>query len=336
MKVNKHLFLTFFVIIVLFSKAFAQDEETIFEPSGHAYAKIYSNFHYQLNFDDQESAFAVERAYFGYEYFISEYFTVNVKLDIGSPNQESPYDILKRYAYFKNAALIYKKEKFSFSFGLIDLYQFKIQEKFWGHRYIYKSFMDEHKFGASADLGANITYKFSEYILADFTVMNGEGYNQLQTDNTYKSGLGITMIPIKNLTARLYVDYTEQDEIQTTWSGFIGYKFKKVAKAGIEYNYQINNKYKKDQNLYGFSSYASWQVFEKWELFARYDKLWSNTIEGDPYEWNINKDGSAVIGGIQYSPHKSINIAANYQDWYPYAQNIENESFFYLNLEYKF
>jgi len=323
-------------ILVFFStELFSQEEENLFKPSGKMYGTVFSNFHYQIT-DENESAFAVERAYFGYKYFLSENFTMNLKLDIGSPNQESPYDILKRYAYFKNAALIYKKDKFTVSFGLIDLYQFKVQEKFWGHRYIYKSFMDQHKFGASADLGVSTEFQFNEFISADLTIMNGEGYNQLQTDNTYKTGLGVTIIPIEGLTARFYVDYTEQDEIQTTWSGFLGYDLKKIAKIGAEYNYQINNRYNSDHNLHGFSTYASYNVFEKWELFARYDKLWSNTIEEEPYDWNIDKDGSALIAGIEYSPIKNIKIAANYQDWYPYAQNLENESYFYLNLEYKF
>ena len=336
MKVNRHFFLITSLLLVFFSiNLYSQEEETKFNPSGKVYGKIFSNFHYQIS-EENESAFAVERAYFGYEHILSENFTVNLKLDIGSPNQESSYDILKRYAYFKNAALIYNKDKLTLSFGLIDLYHYKIQEKFWGHRYIYKSFMDEHKFGASADLGASASYKFNDFILADLTVMNGEGYNQLQTDNTYKTGFGITVLPLEGLTTRFYVDYTEQDEIQTTWSGFIGYNFKKIAKLGVEYNYQVNNKYVIDHDLQGFSSYASYNLFEKWELFVRYDKLWSNTIEGEPYEWNINKDGSAIIAGIQFSPIKNIRIAANYQDWYPYAQNLDNESYFYLNLEYKF
>lgn len=337
MKVNRRILLALAAILVLFpTNLFSQNEEKEFEPSGKVQVKIFSNFHYQLFTEDGESAFAVERAYFGYEYFLSENFNIIVKLDIGSPNQESQYDILKRYAYFKNAALIYNKDKLTISFGLIDLSQFKIQEKFWGHRYIYKSFMDEHKFGSSADLGAAAEYKFSDFISADITVMNGEGYNQLQTDNTYKTGLGITILPVKGLTTRLYVDYTEQEEIQTTWASFIGYNFKKIAQVGIEYNFQLNNNYKKDYNLQGFSGYASWQFIEKWQAFARYDKLWSNTLSGEPYDWNINKDGSAIIAGIQFSPLQNIKIAANYQDWYPYAQNLDNESYFYLNLEYKF
>ncbi len=337
MKTFQRSFLIALICIVFFSKfLYSQTEENTFIQSGHVYGRVFSNFHYQLFAEEQESAFAVDRAYFGYEHQISEVFAVNIKLDIGSPEQQSSYDILKRYAYFKNAALVYKKEKLTISYGLIDLHQFKVQEKFWGYRYLYKSFQDEHKFGSSADLGTSASYKFNDYISTDLTVMNGEGYNQLQSDNTYKTGFGITLNPFKGLTARIYVDYTEQEEIQTTIATFIGYSYKKTARIGVEYNYQENNKCVIDNNLYGLSVYGAFSFHEKWELFGRYDKLWSNTIEGDQYDWNINKDGSALITGIQYTAHKNVKIALNYQDWYPYVQNIENESFLFMNLEYKF
>ena len=334
---KNRLILVLAISLVLISNGlFSQEKENTFKPWGKINGTIFSNFHQQLFADNYESAFAVERAYLGYDHFLSENFTIYLKLDIGSPNQDTPYDILKRYAYFKNAAIGYKKDKLTLHFGLIDTYHFKNSEKFWGHRYIYKSFQDEHKFGNSADLGASVKYDFNDFISADFTVMNGEGYNQLQTDNTYKSALGITLNPVKNLTARFYVDYIEQKEMQTTWSSFIGYDFNKKVVIGAEYNIQLNNKFSKDHNLNGFSGFASYNITEKWQIFGRYDKLWSNTIEGEPYQWNINKDGSAIIGGVQFIPHKNIRIAANYQDWYPYAKNIENESYFYLNLEYKF
>ncbi|MEE4197238.1 MAG: hypothetical protein V2I54_06310 [Bacteroidales bacterium] len=331
---KKNLLIT--VFFLCFSTHLTSQEIKNFTPSGFFYGTVFSNFHYQLDTRSNESAFEVQRAYLGYTYHLSPNYSVNIKLDIGSPEQESPYDILKRYAYFKNAELIYRYNKLTLNFGLIGLYQFKVQEKFWGHRYIYKSFQDQHKFGNSADLGISATYTFNDYFAADFSVMNGEGYNQLQIDNSYKSALGLTIKPIKKLTIRLYADYIEHEEIQTTWSSFIGYQYKQLAKIGAEYNFQSNSGFRKDRNQNGFSGYASVNISKKLELFGRFDKLWSNTITGEPYNWNITRDGSAIIGGIQYNPIENIKIAANYQDWYPYAKNLANESYFYLNLEYKF
>jgi hypothetical protein len=49
--------------------------------------------------------------------------------------------------------------------------------------------------------------------------------------------------------------------------------------------------------------------------------------------WNLQEDGSAIISGIQYTPIKHVKIALNYQDWVPYAANMDNESYVFLNLE---
>jgi hypothetical protein len=193
---KKNLLIT--IILLFYSNYLSSQEFENFTPSGFFYGTVFSNFHYQLNAEN-ESAFEVQRAYLGYTYLLTENYSINIKLDIGSPEQESPYDILKRYAYFKNAELIYNYQKLTINAGLIDLYHFKIQEKYWGHRYIYKSFQDKHKFGNSADLGVSASYKFNNFFAADITVMNGEGYNQLQTDNSYKSALGFTVKPLTNL-----------------------------------------------------------------------------------------------------------------------------------------
>lgn len=334
----KRYSLTIIVLVGLNTfRTIAQENiDTEFKPSGNFSANVFSNFHVHLNSTELESAFEVQRAYFGYTYRMSENFTAILKLDIGSPNQTSQYDLLKRYAYFKNAGLVYHKNKLTLSFGLIDLFQFKIQDHIWAHRYIYQSFQDLYKFGSSADLGLSAEYKMNDYFSADFSVMNGEGYNQLQTDNAYKSALGLTIFPVKNVIVRLYADYIEKDEIQTTWSSFIAYDFNKKATIGIEYNLKLNYNYNIDQKLSGISTYASYEISKMVQIFGRFDKLWSNKIEGEPYQWNINKDGSAIIGGIQVTPIKNIRIAINYQDWVPYANNIENEYSLYFNLEFKF
>ena len=260
-----YLSLNILFILTYSVSAFSQDKSQNFIEKGKFYGDIFGNFHTQINSDQNESAFAIDRASFGYKYLLSENFSINLRLDIGSPNQDSQYDILKRYAYFKNAELNYKKGNLTLKAGIISLAQFKIQENFWGHRYIYKSFQDKHKLGNSGDIGIYFAYAFSKLLSIDFSVMNGEGYHQLQADNTYKGGVGITFKPIKGLTARLYSDFMDKRELQSTIASFIGYQYKELAKIGFEYNYQMNNKYETDHNLYGFSTYASYNINKKWE-----------------------------------------------------------------------
>ncbi len=320
--------------LLAFLESKAQDS-TFTKVRGSVYGKIFANYHMGLNETDV-TAFEIKRAYFGYKASLSKYFNANVKLDIGSPDDLSDYSIIRRYAYFKNAYVNYTRNKLKVYFGLIDLLQFKYQEEYWAHRYIQKSFCDEYKFGSSADLGAQVIYKFTDWFSADFTVMNGEGYTKLQSDNTLKSGMGMTFVPYKNFILRVYGDLSEKEEIQTTLSTFIGYKLTDKLIGGFEYNWLFNDNYNSDHNRYGYSVYMSYNPFKKFQIFARYDNVESNILTDEYIPWDLSSDGSSVIAGVQYAPIKYVKIALDYQDWYPLAENEANEQYVYLNLLIKF
>ncbi len=328
-----------FVSVVLFllpgmASSYAQKLDSIpFFKNTDFIGKVYSHFRSSLN--SQNTGFDVTRAYLGFESHVSNDLSIILKLDIGSPEDLSEYSRIKRYAYFKNAALKYQHNDLSLSFGIIDMLQFKFQEKFWDHRYLYKSFMDEHRFGSSADIGAQAAYKVNSWFSGDLTFSNGEGYSKLQLDNSFKTGLGATFLPVKGLSVRLYYSFIGKDDVlQSTPSIFLGYTIAGF-KIGGEFNYRINDANKENRNKWGYSFYSMYKFAKKWEVFARYDILTSSSLDGEDYGWNYARDGSAIIAGIQYRPIKYVNIALNYQDWYPYPQNLVNESFIFLSLEFK-
>ena len=331
----KRIKLTFIVSLLLLTGIKAQEATTSeeFIPSGKPSVKIFTNAHSTFIDGDNTSAFEIKRAYFGYSYNFSENFSTKITLDVGDPKDGGK---LQMTAYLKNAALIYKKGKFTANFGLIGLYGFKTQEKQWGYRYIYKSFQDEHKFGSSADLGANFKYKFSEFISADMMILNGEGYKNLQSDNTYKGALGVTITPVKNLNIRVYYDLMSTDIAQQTIALFAGYKADKF-RVGAEFNMQQNHDLIKDQNLNGASVYSTVVASKKINFFGRVDNLTSvigKDANGNP--WNINKDGQAYIFGLEYTPVKGVKIAPNFQGWNPSKDGADFETSIYLNLEIKF
>jgi len=311
-------------------------QESSEPPPGKVSAKIYSHFNFSLDAENPSSAFEVKRAYFGYDRVLNDHFSAEVKLDIGSPDDVSEYSLIRRYTYFKNAYLSYRTGHIRTWFGLFDMLQFKIQERFWGYRYLYKSYMDEHSFGPSADLGAGIRYTPSEIWSADLILSNGEGYKNLQFDNIYKVGAGITLNPIQNLTLRAYYAiHTSREAPQMTISGFAGYQ-KEKWRIGGEYNLQRNYRFNEDHNRYGYSLYATYVFSDRWELFARYDQLYSNILPEQEVPWNLARDGSAIITGIQFTPIRYLHVALNYQDWVEYAENGGSEPFLYLNLEIVF
>lgn len=302
---------------------------------GDVSAKIFTHFNISLDPDNKATAFEVKRAYFGYKRELDSHFSAEVKLDIGSIDDESEFSLIRRYTYFKNAYISYKTGHIKTWFGLLDMLQFKLQERFWGYRYLYRSYMDEYRFGPSADLGAGIQYSPSKRFTADLVFSNGEGYHKFQFDNVYRIGAGVTLNPVPGLTLRSYYTIHTREVHQMIFSGFIGYKFEKL-RIGCEYNHQLNYKFNQDHNRYGYSLYSTYEFSHKWELFARYDQLYSNVLPEEDLPWNLSKDGSAIIGGIQLTPLEYIHLSLNYQDWVEYAQNGGSEPYLYLNIEILF
>ncbi len=313
----------------------SQENDAENQAPGTVSAKIYTHFNLSLDKNNPATAFEVRRAYFGYKRELDSHFSAEVKLDIGSVDDQSEFSLIRRYTYFKNAYLSYKNGSFTTWFGLMDMLQFKVQEKFWGYRYLYKSYMDEYRFGSSADLGAGIQYAPGKRFTADLILSNGEGYKNLQFDNNYRLGAGITLLPATGLTLRAYYTVNTSKVHEMIFSGFIGYTYKKFRMGG-EYNHQLNYKFNQDHNRYGYSLYSTFVWSEKWEVFARYDQLYSNILPEEEVPWNLSDDGSAIIAGIQFSPIQYVHLALNYQDWVQYAQNGGSAPFLYLNIEVVF
>ncbi len=325
-------FLSLFLILICPVFVHSQDKE--FEPKGKPFATIFANFHQGIGESD-DAAFELVRGYIGYEYHFSPKFYAKINVDIGSPNDLSPYSKLRRYAYFKNAYLRYTENKLSIEFGLISLKQFKVQEKIWERRYLMKTFADEYKLGSSADLGMNIHYQFTKNISCDFTMSNGEGYNSLQTDDIFKYGIGSTIKLPKNFTSHVFYDFSKNDLTESTLLLFTSYRQDKKWNIAGEFVYRWNHDWRENHDIYGFSVYGKYYLTNKYQLFARYDKLESNILEGEENPWNLSKNGSALVAGIQYSPIKNIKVALNYHDWVPWAANDGGESYIFLNLQVK-
>jgi hypothetical protein len=303
--------------------------------SGIFIGKIYSDVKFSLNSTTAENGFELRRAYFGYQRNLNQYFSATVKLDVGSPDDISEFSRLRRYAYFKNACLEYSNGNLEIWAGLFDMLQFKVQEKAWGYRYLYRSYMDEYRFGPSADLGAGLGYRFNPKLSTDIILSNGEGYSSPQRDRTYKGGWGVTYNPWERFTIRSYYSVFFTEVPQMTLSGFANYHGGKW-KLSAEYNHQFNYKFNKNRNLFGYSVYGTYIFSERFEFFIRYDQLYSNILPSLEIPWNLPNDGSALITGIQYTPLDNINIAVDYQDWVEYAGNGDKKQLLFIHLEVAF
>ena len=302
----------------------AQDAKTE-EPKGKAIVQVFGNFHTGFGAENDDRGFELDRSYFGYEYNFGNGLSAKAVMDIGKSSDVSDY---QRIAYIKNAMVSWKRGGLTLNGGLISTTQFNFQEKFWGYRYIMKSFQDEYKFGSSADLGISAAYKFTDWFSADAIIVNGEGYKKIQKLDGFNYSLGLTFTPVKGFNIRLYGGLNESGEEAkkntANFAAFAGYKHDKFS-IGAEYNHMWNSGYKADMNQYGYSVFATVKLAKWADLYARYDDLYSND------DWNIAKDEAAAILGAQFKLGKYVKIAPNFRMSMPKADGAKNGYSAYIN-----
>lgn len=307
----------------------AQDTKSE-EPKGKAIVQVFGNFHTGFGAENNDRGFELDRSYLGYEYKLGNGLSVKGVMDIGKSSDVSDY---QRIAYIKNAMVSWKTGNLSLNGGLISTTQFNFQEKFWGYRYIMKSFQDQYKFGSSADLGISATYQFANWISADAIIVNGEGYKKLQKNDGLNYGLGITLTPVKGLQIRLYGGLNESGEDGkkdvANLAAFVGYKHEKFT-IGAEYNQMWNASFKDDAGQNGYSIFASAKLSQVTNLYARFDNLYSQN------DWNISKDESAAILGAQFKVGKYVKIAPNFRMSMPKADGANNSYTAYVNCYFGF
>ncbi len=307
----------------------AQNTQTE-EPKGKAIVQVFGNFHTGFGAENDDRGFELERSYLGYEYNFGKGFSVKGVMDIG---KSSAVDDYQRIAYIKNAMVTWKRGGLTLHGGLISTTQFNFQEKFWGYRYIMKSFQDEYKFGSSADLGISVAYKFADWISADAIIVNGEGYKKIQINDGLNYGLGVTLTPVKGFQIRLYGGLNESGEESkkeiANLAAFMGYKHEKFS-IGAEYNQMWNASYKDGADQNGYSIFTSVKLSKMADLYARYDNLYSKN------DWNIAKDEAVAILGAQFKLGKYVKIAPNFRMSMPKAAGAKNGYSTYINCYFGF
>lgn len=302
----------------------AQDAQAQ-EPKCKAIVQVFGNFHTGFGEENDDRGFELDRSYFGYEYNCGNGLSTKAVMDVGKSSDVSDY---QRIAYIKNAMVSWKKGGLTLNGGLISTTQFNFQEKFWGYRYLMKSFQDEYKFGNSADLGISVAYRFADWITADAIVVNGEGYKKIQVNDGLNYGLGVTLSPVKGLQIRLYGGLNEGGEDGskdiTNLAAFVGYKHKKFS-IGAEYNQMWNAAYRDHADQSGYSIYASIKLSKTADLYARYDDLYSKD------DWNIDKDEQAAILGAQFKLGNYVKISPNFRMSIPKADGAKQAYSAYIS-----
>ena len=277
------------------------------EPKGKAIVQVFGNFHSTFSSEVNSIGFELDRSYLGYEYNFGDGLTIKGVMDVG---MSSDVDDYHRIAYIKNAMVSWNTGNLTLNAGLIPSNQFNFQEKFWGYRYIMRSFQDKYKFGSSTDLGISAAYKFSDWLTTDLIIVNGDGYKKIQSNQGLNYGIGMTLTPFEGFQMRLYSSINENgvkdDNDIVNMSLFAGYK-NETFTVGAEYNHMFNDSYVEGADKSGYSLFASVNLPKNISLYTRFDDVTSSNEVG-----KLN-DESAAIFGAQFKLGKYVKIAPNFR-----------------------
>jgi hypothetical protein len=303
---------------------------------GKPIAEIFTDFHCNLDDTTQTTGFGLNRAYLGYNFLPAGNFSGTVIVNVGNPDDLPPGAVRRRYAYFREASITYTRNKLIVAFGITGTRLFDFQQKFWGKRYIANTYQSINGYGYVADLGVAIDYRFSDVWKGDITIMNGEGYSEVQLDNGVRTSAGLTFTPGNHIAARIYGDV---ENINNQWRymliGFLGFKNDLITIGG-EVSYKSRLDMIGGHAAWGLSGTGGINVYKKTQLFARYDYSASVIVPGESIQWNWQKDGRFAIYGVQYTFNENVKAALNYQGTYPYDSNRKEKDLIYLNAMFRF
>jgi hypothetical protein len=305
------------------------------EIKGKPIVEIFTDFHINLDDTAKTTGFGLGRAYLGYTFLPGNDFSATIILNIGSPEDLTPDALHRRYAYFREASISYFKDRLNISFGMVSTKHYAYEQKFWGKRYIANTFQALNGYGIVADLGVVAEYKFSDVISADISVLNGEGYSDLQLDNGVKTSAGLTFTPSARFAFRFYNDITKQYGVwQYTLLTFAGFRNDHLT-IGADYNYKTNLDLRNGDNGWGISGTAAYSISKKYEFFARYD--YSSSVSGIEYadQWNFLVDNSLIIAGLQYTFNPNVRMALNYQENIPYYADLPSTGLIFLSASFR-
>jgi len=305
-------------------------------PQGHPVAEIFSDFHLSMNDKSGTSGFNITRAHLGYVFTPDNHFSGSIIVNPGTPDDLAAGSSPKRYAYFREASISYTNNDFRISFGITGTRLFSFQQKFWGKRYIANTYQSLNGYGFVADVGIAMDYKINDIVKMDATIMNGEGYNNLQLDNSIRTAAGIIITPDEHLAFRIYGDISRVNGLwQPMFICFAGFKNERVTIGG-ELTYKSNLDLIQGHHAWGFSTTGAVGVAKNTELFARYDYSASITPNNEARPWNYQKDGNFLIAGVQHTFSENVKIALDYQGRYPYNQDSESTNIIFVNALFKF
>lgn len=324
------LLTTLFLIIGLNAKS--QDtlrvEKKVESIKHRVFANIYASYFYGISDNiSPRSAFEMPTALLGYSANFSEKLKATLIYDVtrttngiwvndvdGNPLEVGYFEGSKYTAFLKMAEIFYSLNNYiDFRVGqLLNTQYLTTQDKFWGYRYIYFTYQEIHRYGMPADFGAQVDLKYSNFLLNQISITNGDGPFRHQDENSkFLISNNIEIRPMEGMILKLYADFSEPSDTSSTLmdkytlSFFSGYKTNK-CRVGFEYIKVFNYGYLANDDYFGLSMFGSISLNEKLDVLARYDYINKSSV------YSLDK-GHFALAGFQYMPHKNFYCSLNFR-----------------------
>jgi len=290
----------------------ASAQEAAIEPTLDIGGEIFAHYGVDLTEGaDLANEFDVARVYFNAKAKLSDTIDARITTDIGRPKEQSievddgagglvevdvPEDskirVFLKYAYMGWQTPI---DGVKLRFGAAGTPWPGFYDKFWGYRYVSKSFADQFKIQPTSDIGVHALGKHADGLASwQLSLVNGEGYSSPEVD----AG--------KTASFRLSVDPLSSNEgVALPISGFISYDVPIAeAPSGLVWGAATGLKHDnlvlwgetmgtsaEDINGFGWSATVMPRVPDVLDVFGR----------ADSWDPSTDTDGDAtlrILGGV--------------------------------------
>jgi hypothetical protein len=253
--------------------------------------------------DPRPNAFDIDRVYLNFKTKIDDTFSVRITSDVGRTNDKK-LELFLKYAYLQVKA----SDEIKLRFGSAGTPQVGFSDKFWGQRWLAKSFADQEKILSSADLGIFALGSHADGLFSWSTaIINGEGYGSPESDTDKAAQVRLTVDPLNGdikLPVSIFASrdvFTHEDIDPTTTM---------VASVGLAHEYvNVWGEYVTDTagelGGAGVSTNVIVKVPDMFNVVARYD-MWDpdTDTETDAHATTrvgITKDfAKKISAGLMY------------------------------------
>jgi len=142
--------------------------------------------------DPRPNEFDIDRVYLNFKTKIDDTFSARITTDVGRTNDKK-LELFLKYAYLQVKA----SDDIKVRFGSAGNPQVGFSDKFWGQRWLAKSFTDQEKILSSADVGVHALGEHADGLFGWSTALvNGEGYGNPEADAAKAAELRLTVDPL--------------------------------------------------------------------------------------------------------------------------------------------